>query len=679
MTFRASLLLCAALVFIAWTPLPTSVTPDVQLDLDTSHHLGTELPRIAAIDGQGALVVSGQVWLDHGGWPAGFTGYGAALDANGAPIQGRSTFLRNVGSAPVIGTNGRGYLAASSRIDQTDLVRFSPSGQRLDRDPITIATHGDATDIAWDGSQYVLINSDENGNRATLLAEDGRVLQSAIVVAGQRVASRNGLSVIAGSTNGLLSIQTLQAGAAGDKRSLGNGIEPAIAASDAGFLLTYTLSGSVWGRLLDASGALDGDAFLIANDAGASDVAWNGHELIVAFEQLNAIRGVRVLRAPLGDSFLIAPSGKHPSIDTNGTSAIVAWEEPLSIATAKIDGEQVTRNGIIDVIGAQQSNARMTAVDGASLLVWHDGELRARRMDGVSAARKIPLDDFTLPIALTSNGSEALLVTADLANLDILRLDRDGALLSSAHFARARLIRSASAVWLGNEYFVTWTELAPDGDRITGLRVSADGVPIGTPKSLLQGMTTLDAARALSSVAAGDTVLIRLSTPGNVSQALFVRNGVVEAKKMVTGSPLLASNGAGFLLTRIANDTLQWSRYLPDGALVSSGEVPLGRTYINHQVFWTGENYLVLFWTVHPASVEFDALRMASNGQLIDSAPKRIAAFNSFSPGQVRPSMTGPQTIDFTYYRWIDDLSTDLVYPRLYFRSLRQGRQRSIR
>ncbi|HEX8412013.1 MAG TPA: hypothetical protein VF883_24400 [Thermoanaerobaculia bacterium] len=690
MRIRPALLILAAALFLGWTPFPTGVTPETWLDEPPPRPGSSSSARLAT-DGERLFLVSANYQFDGG-----YDGYAFLLDRDAKPALPQTMLVSRAKQPPQAAASGRGFLYGSSNAQgDATVVRFSKDGARLDATPRPVGP-GVIVDMDWDGNEYVILRDYGFGIAATRVNEDAQPLSSTTVIGGA-IASHHGVSVIVSGASpapaAAVRAQTFIAGVAGTPFTIGNGTSASVAASESGFLVTWTSGGEIRGRLLEPSGKPDGSSFFVAVSQGRAVAAWNGQSWVVVYDdrfEQPRLRGVRVLRGPVGSTFDIATNAADPSVTAIGSTVYVAWLNASStfIEAATIENDVVTRVGAANRHAGEQSRAGLVAAGGASLAVWVDGhDIRARRMLP-GAVTTTPVDQtLVAPMALASRGTEALIVTQDFTDprLNLLRTDAAGNPLSTTAVIRNTVPSGAAAVWTGTNWLVAWHERRTETEtmELFAVRMSADGVLLESPALLasLHGVHV----NQLTLAAAGDLTLV-LWPDGNERQthAYLVRDGrALPYHAIVPAGARAASDGTDFLVAGIrraaTGDVLEWQRL--------SGpkqELPLPMNGLMPHVFWTGENYLVvarsaspLLW--FPDRIEFYGVRVAADGTAADTAPVHFATIAvPGAPIVTGLTMRSPNVLDVLYSRRPDD--PRFTATRLAFRSLFvRAKQRAVR
>ena len=673
----------AVFLLAAWTPFPTAVGPEVQLDAPPLVPLYTTRPVLAS-NGNGAMLVTARVMFGRMGevWYEFYAGF---LDENGAPI-GNTTLLEGSTGASVA-SNGDGYLAAFFDGTHMRAARFSSTGTRLDVTPIELGATETTGEVTWDGSAYVVAA----GSKAVRVAEDGRVLDSRDIAigftTGTEVATRNGVTVLVshGADNaatGTIHAQTLD----GALHKVGFGQHTDVAAGDPGFLVVWDNGKAILGRVLDPSGRPDGAPFTIAAAGSNPAVTWNGTEWLVVFQNVE-VRGVRVLRERLAPSFLIAASGDNPAVTADGSTAIVAWDDRIikqpQVHSAKVEGEQVSVNGLAARRVAGQSDVRMTVVDDAALVAWFDGATRVRRMDGTAPTQTLP-EDWATPVAFAAGENEALLVRYGSNSLLFTRLDRNGAPLSTRQYTATHPFTTIDAAWAGNQWVVVFRAIAFGNVSLSRIIVRADGT-ISPPKTFGGAVGT--AEQGLAVVGAGDKALVLRSVQGTGGGRTMTY--VIEAdgtsrigKDLLPRMLSAASRGEEVLTARIGLDnSLEWQRFLLDGTVAASGKVALPLTGMKLQTYFTGENYLLLLAKeqIAPNRIELYGFRVDVSGAPIDTELVRFTTiFTNMQPFFHDAVVRDGKAIDVVYSRALDPVTLTDYFTRLVFRTVHDSPRRRV-
>lgn len=681
------LAVCAILLLAAWTPFPTAVGPEVPLDAPPYVATGTNSPILAS-DGRGALLLS-STSVDTRVLPRGDTQhYVGLLDENGTPV-GESAFL-SWSDGGAVASSGRGYLVAFHEDGQMRAVRYTPEGRRLDATPIALGAADYPGEVAWDGTAYVVAA----GRNAVSVGEDGRVLGARDITSFNRatqLAARHGVSVLVNQGSDFGPEGPIIAHVIGGMSdSIGAGTGTDIAAGDPGFLVVYRDGETIRGRVLDPSGRPEGSSFAIASAGNRPTAAWTGTEWLVAYDDSTSVRAVRVLRGVIGQPFLISPSGSSPALAAGGTTVFAAWEEQTGrreIHSATIEGEQVTITGLASRISRPQSRPVMTALDGATLVAWDDGATRVRRMDGASPTQTIAVAGE--PAAFVAGEGSALLVLKGRGALNFVRVDRNGVPVSTHGYKWSEVIDHVAAAWVEDHWVVVM------GWRITGgtsglyrTTVTAEGA-IGAPRRLSAPPST--PIHGLSVVAVGSKAVVFWAVDGT-GGGRTMTSVIEEDAAWRPGRDLparmfaAAGRGAEDVLTAgirsgVAGDVLEWRRVLPDGSTAAQGAVPLPEAGMTVQSFFTGQNYLLLLTKTAsgPNRIDFFGFRVDVSGAAIDTAPVRFAsAFTTLPPLYAGATLRDETTLDFAYFRPLDDAGLFQQFPRVVFRSLHDAPRRRV-
>jgi len=673
------LLAVAAVFLLAWTPLPSAVAPEVVLDAAPPAE-SFDGPASIAADGEGAFVA-----VSRGGsrdWDRFF--YGGSLDAIGVPALDSSfigcTDAQGRGANPVIASsgNGKGYMIVYGSAMKTYAVRFTTSGRRGETVELPAES---VSDIAWDGASFVVLT----GSNAFRLSETAQVLDTNIPLAGNRTASRNGVTVAIANT-GNLSARTLIGGTVGQSVNIApGGVTYDVAAGDPGFLVVYDAGGAVLGRLLDPSGNPDGFSFLIASGGKSPSAVWNGTEWTVAYEVGSAVRATRVLRGPVSQSFLIDESGYAPAVAASGSTVYITWRRSLfgGNQSATIEGEQVTPRGPAPRGSSLQTSPRLATVANVPLVVWNDGSNRARRMDGIATTQVI--EQSGTPAALASRGDEALVVLMDYKTMNLVVVDALGVTKHVTSLTRMNRIQHATATWMGDSYLVVWLESLAVNGGLYMSQVSSSG-EMQKPKLIAPLQST---TAGIAAATAGDTALVLWSGSSSYTAGYLIRNGAVVATKWLPAQMLTVAGDdqRNFVVARINGEILEWRGLQSDGTPSGAGQTPIG--IASNRIlgaFWTGENFLLSLArggeiTPGPARIELSGLRLTREAARIDEAPVLFAnVFTNLPANASRMSLRNGRTLDLLYYRSLDQAGLYNEWQRLVFRSIHDSpRRRTVR
>lgn len=685
------LVVLLALSSLAWTPIPTAISPVVPLAEPTVHV--PQYPEASDIssDGESFFVVSSEYVVSGA-----HHHLGMLLDENGERRLQQSEHLTSRGGwRPAVAWSGRVYLAVWDEFGETLGMRFTREGQPIDKTPIRIRGSvrsfdlppysGWERDVAWDGTHFIVVTELSQGVfAAARVDEGGRVVANGLPAAGSRIAARNGVSVlVAGSRYGFIPQSEVAAGA------------------DDFFVVTA--GKPLRGRFLDASGQPKGAEILLADDGREPAVTWDGARYVVAFTagtgQNPEVRAVRVgLDA---EPLLIATQANTPALASNGTRVLVTWSTWGATRGAlqrafldELDPEPVHR----------WPNARdamqMSAAGGNALVAWFEYDRNLNGQVRIQPLRNgVPLPETTIaadgrPVAFASNGAEALLAVYGEQNRTsrFLRIDPMGNVLSDVTIADSLPYDTADLVWTGAHYLYVWREYfaASQSIEIRAVRISADGALLDDRGKALMSGSAFDLGSPFLAVAGDRTLLVVSSRERAGVETRFIAADlfVTPAESAPTGDAFafdLVSDGTGFLLTYARRgtsvDTIAWQKFQSNGTRGPAGEVRLGVKHEYHstlRAFWTGENYLLVWSRVAAQRRELQAMRVTPEGVAID-VPSTIASEHRASTvpfWKTVMHLAEPRRLELAYVDWIE---LGQYEQNAVFRSLGPARRRAVR
>ncbi|MBK5258706.1 MAG: hypothetical protein JJE51_03875 [Thermoanaerobaculia bacterium] len=371
------------------------------------------------------------------------------LAADATPIG--SPLPIGFGSLPAVEGANDTFLAAWSagnRINGRVLPADSPGPER----EVGAAASASSIDIAWSGSEFVVVWNAQNVLNARSVAIDGLPL---------------------GSTRALVTAPL-------------NVMHPAVAKAPSGVVITYSLRGAgpdPNGGIFSLRLSPDGSASTPVREAAAPEnfgieVAGGPSQMIawLAYaDQQMLPGGAQVLARPLafGRPSLVSsstPSQHEPQAAVSGASTLVSWIEPVGTegtGTLFVVSTSTPRRYRIEEHSANQSFARLSGGDAPMILWLEEGQLRAKRLRSTGE----PIDASPIVIAEEATSIAAVPVgelhfvfytTADAVLLK--RVNREGKVLDTTPImvaATGPTPRMSNAATDGSGAVVTWSLSEP--------------------------------------------------------------------------------------------------------------------------------------------------------------------------------------------------------------------------
>ena len=711
------LALVLSFLTLAWTPLPTTVSPEIQLAASLPVAETWAGGSAVASDGRGFFVTSVESPLFD-------TPHQIAmlLDEHGEPALPRSVLLsNNTTGHTAVASSGRNYLAVWDFYGTTLAARFTPAGQRIDQSPIVIRnatssfqrlreTHvgdpGRVFDVEWNGSQYVVVSEDGHGGFfGALVGEDGRVMRNDLRVSGNSIASRGGVSVTVNNApfrSKDLVAQTIGPnGEAGGGMTITAGASGAdVAAGDDGFLVVYRRSEEIFAQELDAAGNLRGSERHIAKGWGPA-VTWSGTHWVVAFtEAYTGDSPLYVVRLGIDATPVkIAEKAFGPALASNGSRVLLTWTplEKRAVQRVLLDDATITAASLVHRYPGGRSSPALTRIGDVTLAAWvESGSVNPEPRLRVQPVRNgVPLTPQAFPheslstvVDFTSNGSEAMLVTASkhsTERIHFFRLAADGTLLSRTTIDQPIPWTTGTARWTGTHYLFIWyavlnRDTPAQRSEIRALRISAAG------EILDSAPVVLPLGDGVPMAVAGErTLVLRPSYFKGYADAIILGPNLTTITverfdfRAGEGSQFdVATDGVDFLVARVVRsstqDSILWQRILRDGTIGAKGEAPIApRSEYSPRLhlFWTGESYLSLI----AREDSLFAHRIAFDGVTADPAATRIPYSAGLYYQSLAAQYIGLGRVEIVHPR----AGNSEIQPPLVLRTLAPPRRRASR
>lgn len=689
-----------SLAFLAWTPLPRSLSPEIPLATPTygGHDEFAYMSDVAS-DGRGFFAVSTEYFNSSPGML--FDEQGKHVFDGSVDVRGRVIG----GTLMAIASSGRNYLVVWDDYQSIRATRFTTEGVRIDREPLVIRARVQAStilpprgaelDVAWDGTHYIVVSEASTNNFvATRVSEDGRVVETNIPATGNRIASRNGVSMFA------------------------RGESSAVAAGPDGFYIVFNRTGAVAGQRYDAAGQPVGEEESIAgSNAMEVAVVWNGSHWLVAFaSDWNLyIRRLGIDAQPVK----IAERAHSPALASNGTRAMLTWSgPPMETGSPQSHGIPPTGSpvmkamidaGTIGEIEPAHRNAAfsdqpsISSAGGNTLVAWTehltDYSSHALRVQALHDGVPLPTQTTTLAtfadvVDFATSGSEALLVLRADGGMKFLRIAPDGRTVSEEVLAGNMPFDTGRVVWTGRHYLVVWRQLAPESRvEYRAVRINANGT-LAAPPIIVGSPGNFDGSTAEVAVAAnGDALIVWPFVTTYRIEGVFLGadNTITPMEPVVLSERFrdidLATDGTSFLLTRMYDARIEWQLIGRDIGRNGDGQAPIAAAGTNQllpelRTFWTGENYLVVSTRdLKPSQRDLYGLRIAPNGSAIDSSAVLLSAFPTLAQPMAqwrRPAMQigANKKLEFAY---LDTRDVSSLAPSILFRWLAQAKRRGAR
>jgi hypothetical protein len=715
-----------SLLLVAWTPLPKSLSPEIHLAAPgIAPHATWTFAVDVASDGTGFFASSAEYLLQH---------LGMAFDERGDHALERSIRITDrSGARTAVASSGRNYLVVWDDYTAIRAARFTAGGIRIDREPLVLRTYkssatvipppGAEVDVAWNGSHYVVVSELTPGEAVvTLVGDDGRVVQNGIVVSGNRIATREGVSVIVNHREwqpGELVAQAITSGGVVRRSTLGSAVtQAAVAAGAEGFYVVYRVGPRLHGRQLDAHGEPAGEEELIADDAEEPAVAWNGTHWAIAYVTRGGDDALWVVRKHI-DRSPVKVSEKYvekPALASNGTRAMLTWigisHGPISnprspqahadlppevpgLRKVMIDANGVSDTAPLHRIPAPVNAPVMAAAGGNTLVAWTESNGRfpggSVRVQPVHDGVPLPAQTHELPelswlTDFVSNGSEALLMTSNQSprSMRFLRIGADGRLLSETALDGYYAWDTARGAWTGTHYLVVWRQVAGNaGSEYLAVRIGADGKLLDAQPVKLASGGIYDGGTAEVAVRGDGTALA--AWPLHQSNAIHGRlispaMQITAMESIATSARIndieLATDGERFLLTHIdETPRLAWS-VLEGSSVIATGHTPvafdLHARNFETKTFWNGEYYLAVRVRANRDSEEpvIEGMRIAPGGDRIDPSTQFLTNFAPNRPtlySGAAMMLGANHSLELAYLQIRDasSLGSSVVYRRL--------------
>lgn len=669
-------------------------------------------PAVAS-NGRTALAVWSQLT-----WP--IDGWALPLGADARPQLAGAVSV-TVWAKPAIASDGRDFLVVSGVLGAALGVRVDPAGEVLDHNPIWIHGEtrtsagpgdGDVVDrsVTWDGSQYAVLSTVGSTLYASTLSRDGSVTKPEIVitkdaVSGSGIAGKNGISLIAWPASGGISARTLQGTstlggivtvAAGPARGV------AVIATDSGFAVLWGEATTIRAEMFDPNGTPVGTPMTIGGGSGVPaataipggfEAAWvDGGDIVDT-----RVIGGRVLTqraiakvttqpvSPLLDQGIGAPVAlAHTDA---GTIALIC--ESGRIVSQLVGGE----DQLIDATVQPQTNGFL-AFDGSQYLAaWSEDAVLATRITNTGA----PLDGGG--IVLAAHGSAIGACAGSGVNL-VLWMDdplqvapqplrgaivaRDGSILAKLDALSPPIAnpKSATAVWNGSSFLVTWFS-----DALYGVRIAPDGhVLDSAPLRILDYPVSsgvfANGEYFYAGIVNGSVLTFNLSEQLQWTNVRIVRTGFNDNFGPYLINPTVATNGTGYLVVwtnigpsapvAIEGQLVKHGGELDGGMIVAGTNAALRAL---NGVTWNGASYDVIWPAVATPATTLAGATYAPTLTRIgtDGSNRGSMSFQTTSSPFVAMA---PGAILYDRFASIDGYKD--VW-RLFFHSLMPARPRGIR
>ena len=440
---------------------------------------------------------------------------------------------------------------------------------------------------------------------------------------------------------------------------------------------------SVWGSLLDATGAPDDPGnVLVVSGAQGADVASDAEDFLVVWGQGDRIVGMIVQAdGTMGSPFDIYQDvgfqQSDPSVAFDGTNYLVAWEDYAAgngdVEAARVDpsGTVLDSTPITLSDGAEsQSTTDVTSTgNGGWLVAWTD---YSADVDGdvfgtlVAANGTVATTDGG-PLAdtadtengphLASNGTDYLMSWWGAGVVQAARIDSTGTVLDSPALVisgTATVLNAGGVVSDGSDYLVTWFTYAsgvPEDSYTHGAIVAGDDGAIDVADveigPFLEGNISDTAAADFDGtdyvVLYGDEDIYaeKVSTAGVAAETDTVVT--VSAARQASGDIVGTPDGffAAWQETLSAQPAaILFGRLGPDGTPLDGAGSPVpvvdaNQAQLEPVIAWNGSTALIVWqdWGSGIGSApDVRAARVDATGTLLDVAPIDIAV----GPNQIQ-------------------------------------------
>lgn len=430
--------------------------------------------------------------------------------------------------------------------------------------------------------------------------------------------------------------------------------------------------------LVDSAGHPAIDHSYLFSAGNAAGVASNGSDFLTVWGHFGETDAVRVS----ADGTLLDPNPivihiptrtQFTSHDLGVSERSAAWDGSQWVVLTRIEQVQTTPNLRIDMfeiatlVGEngqvlqndlevnRGSNNALAARNGVSVIVWSDGGVFVRTLNGTgslsdpiqvsaiaSTANAIAAGDDGFLVVQSENGSTAVRAQ---------HLDPGGRPDTPALTVSPTSTGAPSVTWAGTSYRVAW---ADGSNAIQSVRVNSRAIVDAPPVALASGQNPTLAFNGTSSLltwsandgstrtrladVAGTGQLVHsFVNPQSLNEIEFAAVGVSVAWTEVTSRLTNVSDGTS--LPPISDGAYTLIRGL-NRPLVVSGTVPpftvryadgSGQPFAlpTRNPFWTGNGFLCLWTDDAPAGNSFQAMplyaqRFEANGSPFDAVPRQI-------------------------------------------------------
>jgi hypothetical protein len=467
------------------------------------------------------------------------------LNPVGAPVT-VDNYSQTHAYRPNVATDGTNFLVTWSEdrfaYRQVFAARISHAGAVLDPNGIEVTPYGIATtshdnDVMFDGTNYVVVYNDQPSEtnfdqdiHAQRISPAGTLVGAPIIVDDapnnqQRPAvapvANGGVQAVwldwaAGTDSDINGAQIAADGAVSAIKPISTGaprqLSPALASNGNGYLAVFRseISGQsriVGQRLTAAGDPIDAQPFTISsagNTLGNPDVAWNGSEYLVTWNDGKQVQAKRIAAdgAVIDAAPIAVMPGIQPVVEALGTTFLVAdVNAPVTpqqqyTFVARVSATGAVLDAPIRIGTSFDTSPAIATVGNRWLVAWqnaptHDSPLRRVFADFVDANGSAGTvftvaSDGGLPdVATEGTGNSALIVydagSSTARNVFGRRVNADGS--QSAAFtisAAPNAQQSAAVAWDGNEFVADWIDFRnynfPQQQRtdIYGARIAAD-------------------------------------------------------------------------------------------------------------------------------------------------------------------------------------------------------------
>lgn len=541
--------------------------------------LGQERSLAAVAIGQTSLLV----WTDNR--TSGDDIFGARMNAAGDILDDFGIAIATSSAqegSPRVATDGTQFFVVwESQFLGVLGARLSASGVLLDPAGIQITQTGGMPDVAFDGTNFVVVYSVGGDVFAKQVSPSGQVLSVNPIVVGNGplyesnavIAAGNGLSYVAWERQdqtGLTQVVMARLSATGTvldatplaaPSSTRSQLRPFIATSGTNALLVWRHEGATFaeedveGIRLGPSGAiLDTTPLPIGVGMGrqvGGRVGWNGVNYLVSFEDerngpteivTSRVSSAGALLDGMGVSRLQARSS---SLSSDGK--VIFWENgrasPLDVMGLPIvaTGVQFGRRG------NSQTELASAAGGNLTLVVWEDRRTGVSRIFGTrvtSAGVVLDQTGFQLSVSSSSIDQQRPSVAWDGSNFLVVwedsragprgiygaRVSPAGAVLDPAGIVITAAANMPDVSWDGTSFVVVWTDERVGDNNIYGARVSSAGVVLDPAGLALSTAPNRQVAPRVSSSPSGSLVVwsdFRTASYNEVYATVLTPQGVV--------------------------------------------------------------------------------------------------------------------------------------------------------